>query len=445
MDFSRSYGTRALGMILKGLLLGMLWTRGFGLNPPVVIVEPDHPDWTYAAGESMRFHVRVVTDEKFAGKLRATYMIGSDGFPAERKEIEIGTEGIVLEAGLASEPGFIRCTVETSVEGQLIRGTAAAAVDPGKIVATQSDPADFAAFWDKIRRELREIPLATSVEPMACDDPKVRRYRVSFQNLAQPGSDRPTRIYGVLCVPNKPGRFPAVVRYPGAGVRGYAGWLAPAREGVITLEIGVHGIPIDLDPSVYEELRFGPLFGNNVFNLDDPERYYYRRIYAGCLRAVDFIASLEQFDGENYGVTGGSQGGLLALVVATLDSRIKALVCMMPAYCDVTADLHGQAGGWPRMFFPGSAFRTSITEEKIRTTGYYDAVNFARRLTVPAFFGWGFNDEICSPRSLYAGYNAVKSPKILQLDLPAGHEVQAGLDGAAMQWLFAHLKPEVRN
>ena len=52
----------------------------------------------------------------------------------------------------------------------------------------------------------------------------------------------------------KPGKYPALLRVPGAGVRGYAGAIVEAEKGMITLEIGIHGIPVTLEPSVYASL-----------------------------------------------------------------------------------------------------------------------------------------------------------------------------------------------
>lgn len=52
---------------------------------------------------------------------------------------------------------------------------------------------------------------------------------------------------------------------------------------------------------------------------------------------------------------------------------------------------------------------------------YYDMVNFARRITVPGWFSWGYNDEVCPPTSMYAAYNTVTAPKELHPYLETGH------------------------
>lgn len=60
--------------------------------------------------------------------------------------------------------------------------------------------------------------------------------------------------------------------------------------------------------------------------------------------------SMDEFDGENLIVYGGSQGGALAIVTAALDPRIKGLVSFYPALCDLNGYVHGRAGGWPHLF-----------------------------------------------------------------------------------------------
>jgi cephalosporin-C deacetylase-like acetyl esterase len=138
------------------------------------------------------------------------------------------------------------------------------------------------------------------------------------------------------------------------------------------------------------------------------------------VRAVDFIFSLPEFDGDNIVVMGGSQGGALSIVTAALDSRIKGLVAFYPALCDVTGYLHGRAGGWPH-FFNNENLQFNNIPRKIETSKYYDVVNFARHLKIPGFYSWGYNDTTCPPTSTYAAYNVITAPKTLFLAEETGH------------------------
>src|SRR5690606_26072145 len=99
-----------------------------------------------------------------------------------------------------------------------------------------------------------------------------------------------------------------------------------AEKGVITLQIGIHGIPVTDEAKLYTSLSAGALKGYPFFNLDDRDQYYYKRVYLGCVRAVDYLFSLPEFDGGNLAVWGGSQGGALSIITASLDDRVKGLV-----------------------------------------------------------------------------------------------------------------------
>jgi len=161
------------------------------------------------------------------------------------------------------------------------------------------------------------------------------------------------KIFGILSKPKKEGKYPAILHVPGAGIRPYYGEVAEAAAGFVTFTIGIHGIPVNLDPSVYNNLIQGALNSYWTTNLDDKDHAYYKRVYLGCVRAVDFIESMDSFDGKNIGVTGGSQRGALSIITAALDKRIDYIAAFYPALSDLTGFIHGRAGGWPRIFNEG--------------------------------------------------------------------------------------------
>jgi cephalosporin-C deacetylase len=174
-----------------------------------------------------------------------------------------------------------------------------------------------------------------------------------------------------------------------------------------------------MDPGVYANLGAGPLAGYMTYNLDDRDRYYYKRVYLGCLRAIDFIQTLPEYDGSRLAVSGGSQGGALSIVTAGLDSRVKYLAAYYPALADMAGYLQNRAGGWPHIFDKNNPQHQ--IESKIKTASYYDVVNFARQIKVPGAYTWGFNDETCPPTSMYPAYNLITAPKELWLYQETGH------------------------
>jgi cephalosporin-C deacetylase-like acetyl esterase len=388
-----------------------------------VSVVPERADWTYAIGAPARFHVTVVRDGHALPGTALRYACGPEMMPPViERTATLAADALVIEGGTMKEPGFLRCVVTTTVGGREYRAVGTAAYAPEKIQPAVEDPADFDAFWTRAKEELAKLAVDARLTPKPdLATAKADVYQVSLQNV---GADArgASRFYGILAVPTAEGRFPALMNPPGAGARPYRGLVELAGKGFITLQVGIHGVPVDLPTEVYDGLLAGAFNsgrGYTAFNLDDPERYYYRRVYLGCVRANDFLVDHPKWDGKNLIVTGGSQGGALTIVTAGLDPRVTALAPYYPALSDMVGYVKGRAGGWPHIFREEKDGHR--TPAKIRTAALYDVVNFARRVKAPGLYSWGWNDEVCPPTSTHAAYNVVTAPKELLLALETGH------------------------
>ena len=403
-----------------------------------VVVAPDHSDWLYKTGESVKFSVSVLQYGNPVKNAVIRYTVGPEKMdPIKKDSLALANGVLTIDGGTMKTPGFLRCTVTARLDGKEYTKMATAGFDPLNIKPTVDNPSDFTQFWNKAKADLANVPMDARMTliPERCTE-NVNVYHISLQNF-RVGS----RLYGILCVPKKQGKYPALLTVPGAGVRPYFGNIAMAERGLITFEIGIHGIPVNMDVSVYNNLGAGALNGYQNFNLDDRDRFYYKRVYLGCVRANDFIYSLSQFDGSNLAVTGGSQGGALSIITAGLDPRVKFLAAYYPALSDVTGYLKGRAGGWPH-YFDKNNIAFNNKKDKIETTGYYDVVNFARLLKIPGLYTWGFNDDVCPPTSMYAAYNVITAPKALYLALETGHWTFPEQTEKLNNWLLQKLQGE---
>lgn len=420
----------------NSILLFLVLSAGTAIAQPVeqmikIMVAPDHTDWSYRTGEKVKFTATVYENGNPVKDAKVSYEVGPEKMKPLRQQTAVLKNGtLVIDGGTMNVPGFLRCVVTAEVKGKTYRRLATAAFSATAIQPTIEKPADFKAFWDNGMAELAKVPLdaRVTVMPERCSE-HVNVFHVNFQGYGN------SRVYGILCVPKKAGKYPAVLRVPGAGIRPYNGDISRAEQGFITLEIGIHGIPVNLDPAVYTSLSAGALNGYPSFNMDDRNRYYYKRVYLNCIRANDFLVSLPEYDGTNLGVMGGSQGGALSIVTASLDGRVKALAAMYPALCDVTGYMKGRAGGWPHLFRNGEP-----AKEAVATAGYYDVVNFAKDLKAPGYYSWGYNDETCPPTSMYAAYNSITAPKELFLLLETGHHFYPEQGEVLGGWLTKQLK-----
>ncbi len=394
-----------------------------------VNVAPEHGDWLYKTGENVRFSVSVTRNSVPLENVKVRYEVAEEMMPSRIDGDAVLKDGaMTVDAGTMDSPGFLRCNVYAEYGGKEYSGVATAGFEPEKLQPTVQLPGDFTDFWEKAKAEAAKVDMDVRMElvPGRCTG-KTDTYHVSLQSYKD-GS----RVCGMLCVPKAPGKYPAILKLPAAGVRPYSGDTGTADKGVIVFEIGAHGIPVNMPGTVYEDLRKGALWDYPVFNIDDRDRYYYKRMYLGCLRAVDFIYSLPQFDGERLATFGISQGGALSIMTTALDKRVKAAVAIHPALCDMEGYVHGRAGGWPHVF----ADKANRTPEKLSTARYYDIANFARFVNVPMFFSFGYNDNVCPATTVYSVYNTVKSPKTVFLAEETAHYIYPEQIAAAHKWIF---------
>ncbi|MFV0468811.1 MAG: acetylxylan esterase [Dysgonomonas sp.] len=395
-------------------------------------IRPDHSNWLYKVGEDVVFNVSVT---QFANPLNGgvvKYTLANekqDAFKTEEVKLKDGQFQVKTKG--MKEPGFLTCRVFVDYDGFRYNNLAQVGFDPQNIKPASELPADFNKFWDKAKEENAAIPMnpVVTLMPELCTS-KVDVFHVQLQNYRANAS-----VYGILCVPKAEGKYPAILRVPGAGVSKARPETALAEKGAIVFIIGIHGIPQNLPDQTYVDLANGALNGYQYSNLDDKDNYYYKRVFLGCVRANDYLCSLDKFDGENLSVWGGSQGGGLALVTAGLDKRVKSYVSFYPALCDHAGYLIGRAGGWPHMF--SKSYPANNKPDKIETAKYYDAVNFARNITVPGFMSFGYNDLSCPITSMYAAYNVITAPKELYLSLENGHWRYPEQDAKAEKWLFS--------
>lgn len=406
-----------------------------------VSVVPDRVDWSYAIGAPARFRVTVTRDGHGLVGTPVKLACGPEQMPpVVEKAATVGADGLVVDGGTMKEPGFLRCAVTTTVDGRDYRSVGTAAYAPERIEPAVENPPDFDAFWSAAKEDLAKLPIDARLTPKPeLSTGTVDVYHVSLQSVGYDAKGT-SRFYGILAVPKAEGRFPAVMNPPGAGARPYRGQVELASRGYITLQVGIHGIPVDLPQEVYDGLlagAFGSGRGYTAFNLDDRERYYYRRVYLGCLRANDFLVSHPKWDGKNLVVTGGSQGGALTITTAGLDPRVTALAPYYPALSDMAGYLKGRAGGWPHLFKDEKDGHRAPA--KVRTAAYYDVVNFARRVKAPGLYSWGWNDEVCPPTSMHAAYNVVSAPKELLLAAETGHNTVPEETEKVSRWIDARV------
>nr|MBR6145953.1 acetylxylan esterase [Paludibacteraceae bacterium] len=379
-------------------------------NYVTIRLTPDRADWTYHCKSDVRLELQVIRHNVAIPNVTVGYTWGYEQRPALTKDsLRIDKTGkTTLTLHGADVPGFMTFTANVRIDGEQYTNYINLAFDPLRIQPTTTLPEDFMSWWQAELKKAEQVPLMPVFkhEP-GMSNGKADVYMVHFQNH-KAGS----YIYGMLTVPKTPGKHAAVVEYPGAGIHKFqSGNMAWADSDIVCLQIGIHGIPLDMEAEVYQNLTNGGMANYAYLGLEHRDNYYYRRVFLGAAKAVDFLKSLDYVDSTRIGVYGGSQGGLLSLVVAALKPEVRCVSAAYPAMCETAGSRYERAEGWPRLFVWRKGTDTPQIRDVVR---YFDAVNFARFVTQDIQFIQGYNDHVCMPTTTFSAYNVIpKGRKIL--------------------------------
>ena len=404
------------------------------------VTVPDHADWLYKTGEKAKIEVQFYKYGVPQDGVEVLYELGGDMMPSDTKgTVKLKNGKAVISMGTMKEPGFRDCRLTAKLGGKTYSHHIKVGFSPEKLQPYTQLPSDFNEFWNKTKAEAARFPLTYTkeyVEKYSTD--KIDCYLIRLQLNKQNQC-----IYGYLFYPKAEGKYPVVLCPPGAGIKTIKGPMRHkyyAEEGCIRFEIEIHGLNPELDEDTFGEISrafSSRENGYSVNGLDSRENYYMKRVYLACVRSIDLLTSLPEWDGKNVIVQGGSQGGALALITAGLDKRVTVCVANHPALSDMAGYKAGRAGGYPHLF------KNTVdmdTPAKMKTLAYYDVVNFAKQITVPVYMTWGFNDNTCPPTTSYIVYNVLNCPKEALITPVNEHWTSEDTEYGHLLWIKKHLK-----
>jgi cephalosporin-C deacetylase len=307
-------------------------------------------------------------------------------------------------------------------------------------------PDDLAGFWTSTLDEARSHDLAATFTPVETALTLIDTYDVTFAGF---GGDT---IRAWLRLPTgTTAPLPALVQYVG-----YGGGRGLAHEGLTWAAAGYAHLVMDTrgqggtwgpggtpDPRKSGDPQHDGLMTDGI---QSPHTYYYRRLIADAVRAVDAVRAHPLVDPRRVAVTGRSQGGGLAIAVAGLVPDLAAAMPDVPFLSDFPRAIriadsqpYAQVAGYLKVH----RHRVGQVE---RTLSYVDAAILGRTAKVPALFSVGLMDTVCPPSTVYAAYNWYGGPKeIIEYpfnDHEGGGEVH---EAAMLAWLGERLRRTARS
>ncbi|WP_299114833.1 acetylxylan esterase [uncultured Winogradskyella sp.] len=142
--------------------------------------------------------------------------------------------------------------------------------------------------------------------------------------------------------------------------------------------------------------------------IGNKENYVYRGVFMDVYRSVNFISSHSKSNGVIV-ATGGSQGGMLALVASALNSEIDVAIVRIPFFAGINK--YNKENRWPmRWILNTSENERGISkEEQLKQLSYYDVKNFAKFIDIPVFIGSCENDPITPYEAILEAFTNIKN------------------------------------
>jgi cephalosporin-C deacetylase len=238
---------------------------------------------------------------------------------------------------------------------------------------------------------------------------------------------RGDRIRAWYLRPVGPEPVPVVVRFIGYGggrglpadhvlfpAVGYAVFVMDVRGQGGRWTVGATG---DLQP--------GPELSTVMTRgIQNPESYYFTRLFTDAVRAVETAAELAGVDASRLAVSGGSQGGGLALATAALlPDAVRVCHADVPFLCDIQRAVTLTGATPYAEIAEFLSQHVQLEAAALDTLRYVDCALLARRITADCLLSVGLMDQVCPPSTVFAAYNEITAPKEIAVHSFGTHDI----------------------
>lgn len=297
---------------------------------------------------------------------------------------------------------------------------------------------DFDAFWSSELANVRNRKLFGARTETTTLMSSVKSYHVTYY-----GADE-TPLYGWFLVPHLQGEsnegLPCIVQFHGyTGGKGfpeeYADWL---MMGLAVFAVDVRGQGGETGNLMQQS--FGMTMGWFSQGVLERDHSYFKAIILDAVRAIDWAADQPEINPERIAVVGASQGGGLTLLSTALHDKVSAAVAHIPNMCRMDWGIMHSTGSVAEAGGLASIFPDKL-DDILETLSYFDAVNFANRITVPIMVSANLKDTVCWPETVLAAYNRIAAEdKQLLVDPFIGHTLSGAQKHSGRAFIAERLR-----
>lgn len=290
----------------------------------------------------------------------------------------------------------------------------------------------FKIFWKAMYGRLNNEKLPYHLKPFY-DDTKNKIETFDTTLTSYDG----LKLKGYFAIPYgvKGKKYPGVLLLHGYGSFGTPGWAHFfALRGYAALSIDVRGH--GRSRSVYNP-GFPGLMTSGITHV---KSFSMVKIVMDSLASLKFLENYPKINHKLIFVTGGSMGGGLSLIDASIDHNVAAAAADVPFLSDIPVSMPLAKMG---PYMEVKAFLKKYPKDKkrvFRSLYYVDVKNFAAGIKSPVLIGVGLKDEDCPPKGTFAVYGIIKSKKKLFIAKNSGHVVLPGWNEAVFRFFAPFIK-----
>lgn len=396
-------------MKLRHIIIALLLPALAHAQYPGAYLEINSSTGVYAVGDSIKVWANVLPGcdpivEFAVEKNMNAFLSKEDVSLKEGKHLmyaDVCREPAVHYVFMLGKKGGKPGSDKTSVVGAI--------VSPEEFKSGYAAPKDLKKFWNKQIAQMRKMPLNAIVKPAPQEKKDQSGFTCLDIEIPMPEGN-PVRAYVSYPSDAAPKSLPILIYAHSAGVKrvGCRSFVDKTLEdakrggGAIAIDINAHGMLNGQPQSYYDDLENGELYKYSTREFKNHKEFYFRLMYLRLVRALDYLVTLPQWDGERVAIYGESQGGAQTAFLAGIDERVTAAVLRVPAFVDVAGPLDGRRGSWPQTY-------ARMANELISYIPYYDGACLLTGAKAKLFFEAGLVDYTCPPGCVAAGYNNAPS------------------------------------
>ena len=273
----------------------------------------------------------------------------------------------------------------------------------------QTKESDFEDFWKVTIEKTKTIPLNIEKELIDYPISKITVYDATYEGLDG------TKIHTWILLPPeaKDKKVPVVITYHGAGGSRHT---PSCHSQYVSMGCAVIATDVRMQRGLTGSktgFTGGSQQGLFIFGILDRDNSYLYCVITDALRAIEVALTIPEIDNNKICVQGGSQGGALSLMTASLRNDVVAL-CMadVPSNCWLEKRVFDGAGGAESIsnFLNNNPDKVDIV---LKNLSYFDNINLVDKIKCPSLISLGLKDPVCPPENVYAACNKITAPKTI--------------------------------